>query len=106
MCIYNSKLRLDIKTKENISIQFIESNEFGFGYPDQCNCSSSIYWINNVLNSIGLHYDIAPSMLTSMMIADPFWNYQTIVSKSNENDLEKAKAINLKFDNQVIVEKK
>ena len=27
-------------------------------------------------------------------------------SKSNENDLEKAKAINLKFDNQVIVEKK
>ena len=27
-------------------------------------------------------------------------------SKSNENDLEKAKAINLKFDNQVIIEKK
>ena len=27
-------------------------------------------------------------------------------SKSKENDLEKAKAINLKFDNQVIVEKK
>ena len=27
-------------------------------------------------------------------------------STSNENDLEKAKAINLKFDNQVIVEKK
>ena len=42
-----------------------------------------------------------------MMLNKKIRNYKFFyASKSNENDLEKAKAINLKFDNQVIVEKK
>ena len=42
-----------------------------------------------------------------MMLNKKLRNYKFFyASKSNENDLKKAKAINLKFDNQVIVEKK
>ena len=41
------------------------------------------------------------------MIDNKLMNYKFFyASKANEQDLQKAKTINLKFDNQVIVEKK